>query len=73
MGGQIAKVRLRRFIDKFGVAELFTALEDVAYERDVEEHKKDPVNTDYYWPGVVGIARSARERLMTLKGKNGRI
>ena len=30
MGGQISKVRLRRFIDKFGVAELFTALEDVA-------------------------------------------
>jgi hypothetical protein len=73
MGGQIAKVRLRRFVDKFGVAEIFSALEDVAYERDAEEHKKDPTNTDYYWPGVVGIARNARERLMTLKGKNGRI
>lgn len=64
---------LRAFVEEFGMFELFSTLEDVAYEKDVEEHKANPMESDYYWPGVIGIAKNAREKLMTLKTKEGRI
>jgi hypothetical protein len=77
MGSEVDEIPnkkvLRKFVDDFGVHAVFTLLEEIAYDRDVEEHKKDPNNTDYYWPGVIGIARKANERLRELKGEFGRI
>lgn len=63
------KTALRQLIDEHGAYELFSVLEDVAYDKDVQEHKANPMESDYYWPGILGVAKRARESTLELDAK----